>query len=223
MATSLYERLGVPRDADVATLRRAYRQRALQHHPDRVSGDASQMADINAAWSVLSDPSRRAAYDRSLPPMAPRQPDRPADGTRKDAWLAGIRAQMVRLGREAARSAAQALAMRRHGRPRALYEIHLDSLMKVLTHDTDRRVQMARQAGTAPLDLALASTLIGVRDMARSATREATLTGVDERLVTLAELLDKTWDNLAHGISRELEMALGANPRLLRTFTGRRV
>ena len=185
------------------------------------------MADINAAWSVLSDPSRRAAYDRSLPPLVAPQPVfdpvHPAHGTRKDAWLAGIRAQTVRLGREAARSAAQALAMRRNGRPRALYDLHLDSLMKVLTHETDHRVQMARQAGTAPLDLALAAALIGVRDMARNATQQATLTGLDERLVTLAELLDKTWDNLAHGISREVEIALGANPRLLRTFTGRRV
>lgn len=52
-------------------MRRAYREQARQHHPDRVeatgsTGSADEMAAINEAWRVLGDPGRRAVYDRSL-------------------------------------------------------------------------------------------------------------------------------------------------------------
>jgi hypothetical protein len=65
---SLYEVLGVPPSADPATVRRAYLDLARQHHPDRHGGDAARMRAVNEAWAVLSDPERRARYDRSLAP-----------------------------------------------------------------------------------------------------------------------------------------------------------
>jgi len=62
-----YEILGVNRTCDDAGLKSAFRKLAMQHHPDRNGGceDASgRFKEINEAYSVLSDPQKRAAYDR---------------------------------------------------------------------------------------------------------------------------------------------------------------
>jgi hypothetical protein len=61
-----YDRLGVAPDATADELRRAYRRRARALHPDAGHGDGSAMAELNEAWTVLSDPDRRADYDRGL-------------------------------------------------------------------------------------------------------------------------------------------------------------
>ncbi|MHB1138723.1 MAG: J domain-containing protein [Microthrixaceae bacterium] len=69
-----YEVLGVADDIDAVELRRAYLQLARRHHPDRVADAdeadrataAVRMQEVNAAWNVLGDPARRAAYDRQL-------------------------------------------------------------------------------------------------------------------------------------------------------------
>jgi molecular chaperone DnaJ len=62
----LYEVLGVPRNASPEDLKKAFRQQALKYHPDRnKESDASdRFKEINAAYQVLSDPERRASYDR---------------------------------------------------------------------------------------------------------------------------------------------------------------
>ncbi len=62
-----YETLGVSRDADEAEIKKAYRQLALQYHPDRNRGDKQseeRFKEVNEAYSVLSDPEKRAQYDR---------------------------------------------------------------------------------------------------------------------------------------------------------------
>jgi len=62
-----YEVLGVARDADEATLKKAYRRLAMKFHPDRNPDDAGAEAafkEAKEAWEALSDPRRRAAYDR---------------------------------------------------------------------------------------------------------------------------------------------------------------
>jgi molecular chaperone DnaJ len=62
-----YEILNVPRDCDDQTLKSAYRKLALQHHPDRNPEDRSaeeKFKEAAEAYAVLSDPQKRAAYDR---------------------------------------------------------------------------------------------------------------------------------------------------------------
>ncbi len=60
--TDLYDELGVPRDADTDTLKRARNAAARQHHPDH-GGDREQFERVQRAYLVLSDPERRARYD----------------------------------------------------------------------------------------------------------------------------------------------------------------
>jgi molecular chaperone DnaJ len=62
-----YEILGVERSADEAALKSSFRKLAMEHHPDRNGGceeAAGRFKEINEAYSVLSDPQKRAAYDR---------------------------------------------------------------------------------------------------------------------------------------------------------------
>lgn len=62
-AENLYDRLGVKPDADQAAIKKAYRAKARKHHPD-AGGNAEAFRLIQQAYDVLSDPVRRAAYDR---------------------------------------------------------------------------------------------------------------------------------------------------------------
>jgi DnaJ-class molecular chaperone len=62
----LYGVLGVARDADEETLRKAYRSLARRHHPDVNPGDEAaeeRFKAISEAYAVLSDPEKRRNYD----------------------------------------------------------------------------------------------------------------------------------------------------------------
>ncbi len=60
--TNYYRILQVDPLAEYAVIRAAHRALAAVHHPD-VGGLESDMAALNVAWTVLSDPVKRAAYD----------------------------------------------------------------------------------------------------------------------------------------------------------------
>ena len=62
-----YNLLGVERDADVNTIKKAYRKLAMQYHPDKNKGDKEaeeKFKTISEAYSVLSDPQKRRQYDQ---------------------------------------------------------------------------------------------------------------------------------------------------------------
>lgn len=64
-----YTTLGISAEADFATLRKAYRRRAMECHPDRFGGDpkkAEQFKRLVTAFNVLSDPLSRRDYDLTL-------------------------------------------------------------------------------------------------------------------------------------------------------------
>jgi DnaJ-domain-containing protein 1 len=62
----LYDRLGIDKRATALDIKKAYRRLARQLHPDLHPGDAAaaeRFKAVTEAYDVLSDPSRREAYD----------------------------------------------------------------------------------------------------------------------------------------------------------------
>lgn len=58
-----YKILGVSRDADADTIKKAFRKLARKHHPD-AGGDEAKFKEINEAYEVLSDEKKRQTYDQ---------------------------------------------------------------------------------------------------------------------------------------------------------------
>jgi curved DNA-binding protein CbpA len=88
----LYQLLGVPPGASRDHIAQAWRRRARAEHPDSRPGDAAAPARFRAlaaAWHVLGDPARRAAYDQALA----RQQSRPS-GPRPGRPVAAREARM---------------------------------------------------------------------------------------------------------------------------------
>lgn len=62
-----YDILGVPRTADAAAIKKAYRKLAKENHPDKTRDNpqaAERFKKASAAYEILSDDKKRAAYDR---------------------------------------------------------------------------------------------------------------------------------------------------------------
>jgi DnaJ-class molecular chaperone len=73
-----YDTLGLKRSATHEEIRKAYRQLALVHHPDKNPGNRREseekFKEISKAYQVLSDPARRVQYDAELSGNAPSAP-----------------------------------------------------------------------------------------------------------------------------------------------------
>lgn len=96
-----YDVLGVDTGAEPGDIRRAYVALARRFHPDAHAGRSPaerahaerRMRDVNAAWSALSDPGRRRAYDATVGPARPSVQPAPPPGPGwrprpdDDAWM----------------------------------------------------------------------------------------------------------------------------------------
>lgn len=89
-----YETMGVPKNADSDQIKKAYRKLARDYHPDRNPGDPQavhKFKEVQAAYEVLSNPSKRRDYDQSgyvhrrsySPPPTPK-PEPPKPKTKDD-------------------------------------------------------------------------------------------------------------------------------------------
>ncbi len=59
-----YEVLGVGKSASADEIKKAFRKAAIQHHPDKESGDETKFKEINEAYEVLKDDKKRQRYDQ---------------------------------------------------------------------------------------------------------------------------------------------------------------
>lgn len=64
--TDPYQILGISKTASPEEIKKAYRKLATQHHPDK-GGDTAKFQEIQSAYSILSDPEKRAQYDNPQP------------------------------------------------------------------------------------------------------------------------------------------------------------
>ncbi|HET6718014.1 MAG TPA: DnaJ domain-containing protein, partial [Rhodocyclaceae bacterium] len=82
-----YAVLGLARDAPADEVRKAFRKLARKYHPDvsKVADAEARMKEVNEAYAVLSDPEKRAAYDRLGQGYRPGQEFRPPPD-----WNAGF-------------------------------------------------------------------------------------------------------------------------------------
>ena len=67
MKEDYYEILGVSKSASASEIKKAYRKKALQYHPDKNPGDANaeqQFKNAAEAYEILSDQQKRQQYDQ---------------------------------------------------------------------------------------------------------------------------------------------------------------
>lgn len=67
MSKNYYEVLGISNNASDSEIKSAFKKQAIKYHPDRNKGDAEaekKFKEVNEAYQVLSDPDKRASYDR---------------------------------------------------------------------------------------------------------------------------------------------------------------
>jgi curved DNA-binding protein CbpA len=100
-----YKVLQVDSEAEGEVIQAAYRRLAQKYHPDVAGPDgAARMTSINAAWELLRDPTRRAAYDRERRAGAQNRQGPPAEAHPAQPQAPTARAQAAGSSRPAADS-----------------------------------------------------------------------------------------------------------------------
>lgn len=64
MSKDYYKILGLSRNASQEDVKRAFRELAHKHHPDKTNGDAEKFKEANEAYQVLGNPEKRKQYDQ---------------------------------------------------------------------------------------------------------------------------------------------------------------
>ena len=64
MSTDYYNILGVSKNASADEIKRAFRKKAHEFHPDKGNGSAEKFKEINQAYQVLGDEQKRSQYDQ---------------------------------------------------------------------------------------------------------------------------------------------------------------
>ena len=64
MGKDYYKILDVSKDASQDEIKKAFRKKAMQHHPDREGGDEAKFKEINEAFQVVGDKEKRQQYDQ---------------------------------------------------------------------------------------------------------------------------------------------------------------
>jgi len=217
---SYYKILGVSSFATTAEIRKAYRDLAKSSHPDLQNGDTNKMQLINRAWLILSDEKSRNSYDKTMldaaateSGLSTTQPAPETKKSRRKAWAQGVKQQIERLAIQAGRSATQTLLTKYPIGQRFEYDEIVYELADLISADTEARVRSARAAGAAPLDLGVASTLVGIKFVADGLRRLNIFTYTRQEKMQ-ADLLDRMWDVLAHELPHELVKTLGGNPNI---------
>jgi DnaJ domain len=85
----LYQVLGVERGAAAPEIQKAYRQRAKTSHPDS-GGSVEAFSELGLAYAILSDPERRARYDRTGEADPPRPDNRDGNAVEVIAQKLGL-------------------------------------------------------------------------------------------------------------------------------------
>ena len=92
-----YAILGVAPDASPAQIAHAYRRLIRAQHPDHhPHSDSAALAAAAAAYAILRDPARRAAYDQSRRPYRDQHPSPPPSSPRRSRAVPDLRAGPVR-------------------------------------------------------------------------------------------------------------------------------
>lgn len=64
MSKDYYKILGVDKSASEDDIKKAFRRKAHEHHPDKTGGDDAKFKEVNEAYQVLSDKKKRGQYDQ---------------------------------------------------------------------------------------------------------------------------------------------------------------
>lgn len=141
-----YEVLGVSRDVDAAALKKAFRQLAIQFHPDRNNApDAEErFKEINEAYAVLSDPEKRSVYDRFGHDGLKGRGPAPSEADLRDVFGGDVFEQLFgRIFRQASRPGA------RHGQD---VKLPLDLTLEEVAKGLEKEVRFRRAAPCATCD-----------------------------------------------------------------------